>query len=146
MTIVIPPPHAYSCYFYPLMRFTFPKEEKLKREKQIREVFDKGAPITVFPLKLLYLKTEDKIFKFQAGFTVPKRNFRRAVERNRIKRLLREVYRLNKPHIFNKTEGSYAFMFLYLGKELPAFHDLEETMRKLLNKFISRVDDEKVDP
>jgi ribonuclease P protein component len=146
MTIVIPAPHAYSCYFYPLMRFTFPKEEKLKREKQIQEVFAKGSSITVFPLKVLYLKTENKISKFQVGFTVPKKNFRSAVKRNRVKRLLREAYRLNKHRIFNKTEGSYAFMFLYLGKELPSFKDLEVTMCKVLDKFLIRVADEKVDP
>ncbi len=145
MTIVIPAPHAYSCYFYPQMRFTLPKEEKLKHEKQIREVFDKGSSITVFPLKLIFLRTENKISKFQVGFTVPKKNFRAAVQRNRIKRLLREAYRLNKHRIFNKSEGSYALMFLYLGKEMTSFQDVEATLRKVFDKFLTRMDDEKAD-
>ncbi len=146
MTIVIPLRHTYSHYFYPLMRLTFPKEEKLKSEKQIQEVFTKGSSITVFPIKLLFLKTEEKISNFQVGFTVPKRNFRGAVQRNRLKRLLREAYRVNKPRFFNKTQGSYAFMFLYLGKEMASFQDLEVKMREVLDKFVIRVADEKVNP
>ncbi|GGD50300.1 ribonuclease P protein component [Muriicola marianensis] len=146
MTIIIPVSHAISHYFYPLMRFTFPKEEKLKREKQIREVFDKGTSVTVFPLKMIYLRTENKISKFQVGFTVPKKNFRKAVERNRMKRLLRESYRLNKHLIFNRTEGSYAFMFLYLGKEMTSLQDVETAMCKVFDKFLKRIDDGKVDP
>lgn len=146
MTIIIPVPHAYSCYFCLLMRFAFPKEEKLKSEKQIQEVFSKGTSITVFPLKLIYLKSENKEFRYRAGFTVPKKNFREAVKRNRIKRLLREAYRLNKHLIFNKTEGNYALMFLYLGKEMSSFQVVEGTMRKVLDKFLTRIIDEKVDP
>lgn len=146
MTIVIPAPQAYSCYFYRLMRFTFPKEEKLKHEKQIQEVFTKGSSITVFPLKLLYLKSGNKISKFQVGFTAPKKNFKSAVARNRVKRLMRESYRLNKHLIFNKTEGNYAFMFLYLGKEMPSLNDVEGAIHKIFDKFLIREADEKVDP
>ncbi|QBA65673.1 ribonuclease P protein component [Muriicola soli] len=127
------------------MRSTFPKEEKLKHQKQIQEVFAKGSSVTVFPLKLLYLKWERGDSNFKAGFSVPKRNFKSAVERNRLKRLLREAYRLNKHGIFNKTEGNYALMFLYLGKELPSFPDVERNMRSVLSKFLSREANEKAD-
>ncbi|MBT8281346.1 MAG: ribonuclease P protein component [Muriicola sp.] len=127
------------------MKFTFPKEEKLKHEKQIQEVFAKGSSVTVFPIKLLYLKLEKDDCGFKAGFSVPKRNFKSAVARNRGKRLLREAYRLNKHRIFNKTEGSYALMFLYLGKELSSFPDVEKNMRSVLSKFLSREANEKVD-
>jgi ribonuclease P protein component len=127
------------------MRFRFPKVEKLKHEKQIQELFEKGDSITSFPLKLIYLASDNKRARFCVGFTVPKRNFKSAVQRNRIKRLLREGYRLNKHLIFNKTEGSYAFIFLYLGKEIPSFQEVEDHIITILNKFIIRETHEEVD-
>lgn len=145
MTIIIPVAQAYSCYFCLLMKFTFPKEEKLKHEKQIQEVFTKGSSITVFPLKLLYLKTENKATGIKVGFSVPKRNFKSAVARNRVKRLLREGYRLNKHSFFNKTEGNYALMFLYLGKEMPSFYVIEKKMQSIFDKFLTREANEKDD-
>ncbi len=58
---------------------------------------------------------------------------------------MREAYRLNKHLIFNKIEGSYAFMFLYLGKEIPAYSQIEGSMIKLLGKFLILANDEEVD-
>lgn len=127
------------------MSFKFPKEEKLKSEKQIQAIFEKGSSIVVYPIKLVYLRTSVGNVKIQAGVTVPKKNFRSAVHRNKIKRLLRENYRLHKHYIFNKIEGNYAFMFLYLGKEIPSYGQIEGSMIKILEKFLKRVNDEEVD-
>ncbi len=145
MIIIITLRQANSCYFYGLMSFKFSKEEKLKSEKQIQAIFDKGSSITVYPLKLLFLETTIPGAKIQVGVTAPKKNFKRAVHRNRIKRLLRESYRLNKHLIFNKIEGSYALMFLYLGKEIPSYDVIEGVMIKILKKLLKRVNDEEVD-
>ena len=120
------------------MDFKFPKKEKLKSKILIENLFTEGKAVSKYPLKLVYLKTDlIEGVKAQAGVSVPKRNFKRAVDRNRIKRLMREAYRLNKHLIFNNIEGSYAFMFLYLGKDIPKNYDeLNKSMTKLMQKFI----------
>ena len=73
------------------MRETFGKREKLKRQKQIQQLFAEGKSMSVFPIKLVYLQTDhESTSKIVAGVSVSKRNFKKAVKRNRIKRLLRE--------------------------------------------------------
>jgi ribonuclease P protein component len=55
---------------------------------------------------------------------------------------MRESYRLNKALVFNNIEGNFAFLFLYLGKEMPTFKEVERTMQSLLKNFIARKNDE----
>ncbi|MBT8182582.1 MAG: ribonuclease P protein component [Eudoraea sp.] len=125
------------------MSSKFPKKEKLKSEILIRRVFEDGKSISSYPLKLIYLPVDERSeVKIQCGVTAPKRNFKSAVKRNRIKRLLRESYRLNKEKIFNNIEGSFAFLFLYLGKEMPEYEDVEKHMKVILKKFLIKVSNE----
>ena len=125
------------------MSFRFPKKEKLKSRKLIELLFSEGRAITRFPLRLLYLETElPKETQVQAAVTVSRKAFRNAVSRNRIKRLMRESYRLNKALVFNNIEGNFAFLFLYLGKEMPTFNEVERSMQSLLKNFIARKNDE----
>ncbi|MDO1512888.1 ribonuclease P protein component [Maribacter confluentis] len=114
---------------------TFGKKEKLKSKVLITKLFDEGKGISSFPLKLIYLPVTNHSVSFKTGVTVSKRNFKSAVDRNRIKRLLREAYRRNKALVFNNTDGNYAFLFLYLGKEMPSFEQLDHKMKLVLNKF-----------
>lgn len=125
------------------MRFTFPKKEKLKSKKLIEQLFVKGKSISSYPIKLIYLKVELPLdVPIQAGVTVPKKNFKSAVKRNRIKRLLRESYRLNKAAVFNNREGTFAFLFLYLGKEMPTSQQVEAQMKSVLEKFNKKISHE----
>ncbi len=117
------------------MQFSFPKKEKLKSKTRITQLFTKGKTLTVFPLKLIYLKVDEQDPIIQAGVAVPKKNFKSAVSRNHLKRLLRESYRLNKAIVFNNTEGKFAFLFLYLGKETLPFESVQRKMILLLKKF-----------
>lgn len=126
------------------MNTSFPKKEKLKSKKLIEQLFAEGKSISAYPLKLVYLKTPiDTDAQIQAGVTVSKRNFKSAVKRNRIKRLLRESYRLNKHLVFNSLEGDYAFMFLYLGKEMPVYHQLEKNVAQVFQKLLIKEGNEK---
>ena len=118
------------------MKLTFNKSEKLKSEKLITELFSSGKSISAYPLRLVYLETtfSDPV-KIKTGVSVPKRNFRKAVDRIRIKRLMREAYRLNKSVLFNNITTQYAFMILYIGKEKTAYGKLEPAMKQLFEKF-----------
>ncbi|NER14231.1 ribonuclease P protein component [Leptobacterium flavescens] len=117
----------------------FPREEKLKSNLLIEQLFSEGSSVSKYPLKLIYVKTEpEDDVKVKAGFSVPKRKFKKAVQRNQIKRLIREAYRLNKSNLFNNLSTSYAFMFLYLGKEEPDFSELNTTMERLLTRFLKQ--------
>ena len=115
---------------------TFSKSEKLKSKKLIEELFTKGQSVSAYPLRIVFLETtfEDDI-KVQAGVSVSKRYFKSAVDRNRIKRLMREAYRLHKPEYFNNITTQYALMILYLGKEKPEYELIEKKMHKLFKKF-----------
>lgn len=122
------------------MNFSFGKKEKLKSKKLIDQLFKEGQSVSAYPLRMVFLETsfeEDLIAK--TGVSVSKRYFKNAVDRNRIKRLIREAYRLNKPHFFNKITTQYALMILYIGKEKPSFKQVETKMKVLFDKFSNKI-------
>ncbi|PTX60511.1 ribonuclease P protein component [Kordia periserrulae] len=123
------------------MNYRFPKEEKLKSKKCVELLFSEGAAVTKFPLRLVFIATDlPKNVPVQAGVSVAKRRFKKAVTRNHIKRLMREAYRLHKNEVFNRISTSYAFMFLYIGKQEPTFEEIDASMTRLLEKFIEKID------
>lgn len=118
------------------MRFTLGASEKLKSRKQITQLFEEGLSLKEYPIRLRFLKVEEADSQFKVAFSVPKRNFKLAVDRNRIKRMLREVYRLNKQIIFEGVEDNYILMFLYTDRTEWEYLDLEKKMILLLHKFV----------
>jgi len=123
------------------MPFNYNKHEKLKSRKRIKQLFEDGKAISVFPLRLVYLKAEhDGEYLLKTGVSVSKRNFKLAVHRNRIKRLMREVYRLNKSILYNNMDEKYVFMFIYLGKEEIAYTKLDTKMKALMTLFLAKTE------
>lgn len=116
---------------------SFGNQQRLKNKILIGKLFSHGSSVSKYPLRLVYLKTEDHSdIRIKVAVSVSKRSFKKAVDRNRIKRLIREVYRLNKD-IFIKEIGAdnYAFILLYTGREIPCFDELQSTFVKLSEKF-----------
>jgi len=117
--------------------FSYSKHEKLKSRKQIEVLFVKGMQLYSYPFKILYQIAprtgDDAVLK--AGVTVSSRHFKKAVQRNRIKRLMREAYRLNKVKLqqllTEKPHQLYLFI-IYVGKEMPNQQKLHSASHKLL--------------
>ena len=118
------------------MDVSYSRKDKLKSKKLIEKMFMEGCSVSAFPLRLVYLKTvfTDGV-AIKTGVSVSKRHFKSAVDRNKIKRLMREVYRLNKPIYFNNFSTQCAFMILYIGSEKPTLKQIENKMKLLFEKF-----------
>jgi ribonuclease P protein component len=136
-------------------RFTWTKGERLKSRKLIERVFREGRHFSLFPFRVSYLiiphlpaaalpadpgvMTRAPFPPVQAGFGASSRNFKKAVDRNRIKRLTREAYRLQRQALLNHLTGqnrSLAVFFIYTGKELPDYGTVTEKIGVALQKLI----------
>ena len=118
--------------------FKLPKEEKLKHKKDIGLLFEKGKWKTCENLRIITLNLDKKpqedfsFDKQKVGVSVSKRYFKKAVDRNRIKRLLRECYRLNKELFVEKFGTNSLSMLFWISKEKPThFKIVEENFLKL---------------
>jgi ribonuclease P protein component len=118
------------------MRFTLGASEKLKSRKQISQLFEEGLSLKEYPIRVRFLKVDEADVQFKVAFSVPKRNVKLAVGRNRIKRMLREVYRLNKHILVDTIEGNFILMFIYTDRTAWEYQDLEKKMIRLLHKFV----------
>ncbi len=126
------------------MANTFQKEERLGGLKIFEELTSKGSSFFVHPFKIVWMpiKAEQK-FPARVAFAVPKRNFKSAVKRNRIKRQLREAYRLHKTEFYNSLElksVKIVVMFVYTQKELPSYAGLEGKIILSLQRLVKAVD------
>jgi len=118
--------------------YSLGKSERLKSRKQIDQLFEKGKKITLFPFRILY-QQEAVGGILKAGFTVSSKNFPRAVDRNRIKRLMRESYRIQKKgleEVVLKNDCSLDLFFIYTGREIPGHEEILTSFRKLTDKLL----------
>lgn len=123
-----------------LMKYTLGKQERLKSKKLIDKLYKEGSSVKAFPLRMVFLQTEHTSdYPAQIGVSVAKRNFKKAPDRNRLKRLMRESYRLQKEIVYNNLEVPYVFMISYLGKEEKDYEEIYAKMNKLLNLFIKEI-------
>ncbi|WP_435135646.1 ribonuclease P protein component [Formosa sp. A9] len=122
------------------MKQTYGKAEKLKSKILIEQLFTEGQSVSSYPLRLVFIKTSfNEPVTIKTGVSVSKRHFKLAVHRNKIKRLLREAYRLNKNAHFNNLSTQYAFMILYFGKDIPTYKFVERKMNRLFEKFTEHI-------
>jgi len=122
-------------------KFSFKKEERLCSKKIIDKLFSEGDSFLSFPLKVVFMQTSLSVkYPVQAAFTVGKRNFKSAVQRNLIKRKIREAYRLNKFQLYNVLEDKQvAIFFIFIGKTIPEYKQVETAMKKGINKLIKEI-------
>ncbi|MBF0577247.1 ribonuclease P protein component [Dysgonomonas sp. GY617] len=121
-------------------QFTFSKDERLYAEKRIEALFASGASFIAYPLRVVYItreiESESELPTVSILTSVSKKRFKRAVKRNRVKRLIREAYRLNKKELIDfatQSGKSYDIAFLYLKSELPTYAEIEKAILKTIN-------------
>ena len=118
------------------MEFTFNKNERISAKKDIDHLFANGKSFISYPLRVVYSCVESSgKGNISILISVPKRKFKRAVKRNRIKRLIREAYRLNKGglrELVVNNNFSVLVGFIYLDDEVKEYHDIERGIKKAL--------------
>jgi ribonuclease P protein component len=123
------------------VRYTLNKDDRLKSRKAIEYLFKEGKSFSIFPLRVLYTinaASEKPTNNLRAGFSVSTRNFKKAVDRNRIKRLLREAYRLQKHLLSGQVETTgktLILFFIYTGNELPEYKTIAEKVQASIKRL-----------
>lgn len=130
-------------------QFTFGKTERLKSRKQIEKLFAGGKSFAVNPFRVYYLfnkkgNLQSLIFNLQFGVGVSAKNFKKAVDRNRIKRLTREAWRLQNETLkkqLNTAGRQLNVFFIYTGKELPVYLTVKDKVALALKKLIETINE-----
>ena len=113
---------------------SFPKSQKLTSKRLIEQLFEHGKAINLSPLRLIKLPNPvQENTETQALFTVPSRNFKRAVDRNLLKRRMREAYRLNKSLL--PAEPKWLLAYIYIDKEILPYEPIEQKMVESLKRL-----------
>lgn len=120
--------------------YTFSKEERLCSKRLISLLFSKGSSFNLYPLRFVYHTPEESTdASTQLVISVSKRHFKRAVDRNRLKRQIREAYRLNK-HLFTQHQGQAPRLLaiIYIGKEKKSFDTIQKKLISGLERCLTR--------
>ncbi len=125
------------------MQQTFKKEERLCSKKLIDLLFNSSNSFSCFPFKILWSEIPlNTTYPVQVLITISKKKVNKAVQRNRIKRQAKEVYRKNKHTLYNHLTGlnkQIALVMIYHGKTEPTFQEIESKILKALNLLIDEI-------
>jgi ribonuclease P protein component len=113
------------------IKYTYPSNEKLKSRKQIQALFEGGKHVKTENLRLIFLPLPLEDAPLKIGVSVSKKHFKLAVDRNRIKRLMRESYRLNQHEFKAILTQPYVMMLVYQSPKMPTFESLNEETQKI---------------
>lgn len=121
-------------------QYTFVRAERLKSSKVIGQLFKEGQSFGQYPLRLVYLPMAERRSDFPVQFTVsvPKKKFPKAVRRNRLRRQVREAWRLHKHRLYRALQGEerqLAFLVLYTAQEPLPYAEIEKAMKQMLWRF-----------
>ena len=114
------------------MKATFPKSEKLCGEQAVDCLYKEGKRFVVWPMRVTYLQLNE--VPTQVLIWAPKVLFKHAVDRNRLRRQMREAYRLNK-HVLEETGKYFQIAFNYIDKEKQDYRLIDKAIRKALNRL-----------
>ena len=116
-------------------KYSFSKQEKLTGKKKVEGLFKKGSSFYLDDFQIRHLPSGE-VGHNQILISVPKRNFKRAVDRNLLKRRIREAYRLNK-HLIDKADDDPALYiaFIYLSKQILTFDNIQAQLIKCLERL-----------
>jgi ribonuclease P protein component len=130
-------PHAADKIF----KNSFKKRDRLKSSLEIDALYRENQYVFSFPLKCYYSFSEknENQSAVRAAFTVPKKTFKHAVQRNRLKRRMREAYRLHYKKLFenflNQHDKQLKLFFIFVGKEFMEYEGIERNMKAVLLKL-----------
>ena len=123
---------------------SFPKSEHLCGDKRITRLFTEGVAFIAYPLRVVYiLEPLSDSVPSSVLVGVPKKRFKRAVKRNRLKRLMREAYRLNKTELTEKLmekQLQIHIAFNYVSNDELDFVTIEKKMKVSLQRLIDKVE------
>lgn len=118
---------------------TFKKEERLCNKRLIEQLFHKGSSFHLYPFRVTFLSSKEILVPAQVLIAVPKRRFKRAVDRNLLKRRIREGYRTNKQNLLyeflKQQQVKVLFSIQYIGKEIHDFSFIELKLKEVLLKL-----------
>jgi ribonuclease P protein component len=126
------------------LRYSIKKSEILRSKKKIQELFEEGSSFFLYPFKVFFVRTKTDKQKIEVLFSVSKKNFGKAVDRNKIRRRMREAYRLNKGDFLGdiQSEVSISLAIIYIGRLKLPYTEIENKLKAVFLRLLKTTDNQ----